>query len=173
PGAGASAALQATSRCATAVSYAGLPCKRATAAQITHKDYGHVSAPTRSHGLDFRRQKSYKRRIHHIACGFGRWPLSGPCLRAIGWHAIGLMERDVADVEFPKRPSMLDDILRRSLTDNYRSVRDGAEPVRHDASDGGAGNGLDMNNHYEAAMNSGTNVNLRRLQEQLDRQPLD
>jgi hypothetical protein len=82
------------------------------------------------------------------------------------------MERDVADIEFPKRPSMLDDILRRSLTDNYRSGRDNAEPVRH-ASHDGAGNEFDMNNHYEAAMNSGTNINLRRLQEQLDRQPLD
>ena len=30
-----------------------------------------------------------------------------------------------------------------------------------------------MGNHYEVAMNSGTNINLRRLQEQLDRQPLD
>lgn len=30
-----------------------------------------------------------------------------------------------------------------------------------------------MSNHYEAAMNSETNINLRRLQEQLDRQPLD
>ena len=79
----------------------------------------------------------------------------------------------MADIEFPKRPSMLDDILRRTLTDNYRSGRDGAEPVRHDASDGGAGNDFDRNNHYEAAMNSGTNINLRRLQEQLDRQPLD
>jgi hypothetical protein len=69
---------------------------------------------------------------------------------------------------------MLDDILRRSLTDNYRSARDGAERVRHDASDDGAGNGFDMNSHYdEVAMSSGTNINLRRLQEQLDRQPLD
>jgi hypothetical protein len=30
-----------------------------------------------------------------------------------------------------------------------------------------------MRNHYEVAMNTGTNVNLRKLQEQLDRQPLD
>jgi hypothetical protein len=83
------------------------------------------------------------------------------------------MERDVAEIEFPKRPSMLDDILRRTLTDNYRSGRDGAEPVRHAAADDGAGGEFDMSNHYEAAMNSGTNINLRRLQEQLDRQPLD
>lgn len=67
---------------------------------------------------------------------------------------------------------MLDDILRRSLTDNYRSRRDGADPVRH-AQDPGAGDGFDMSNRYEGAMNPGTNINMRRLQEQLDRQPLD
>jgi hypothetical protein len=83
------------------------------------------------------------------------------------------MERDVADIEFPKRPPMLDEILRRSLTDDYGSERDGAELVPYASSDDGAGNGFDMNNHYEVAMNSGTNINLRRLQEQLDRQPLD
>ena len=82
------------------------------------------------------------------------------------------MERDVAEIEFPKRPSMLDDILRRSLADNYRSGRDGAEPVRRATSDG-ARNEFDISDHYEAEMNSGTNINLRRLQEQLDRQPLD
>jgi hypothetical protein len=90
----------------------------------------------------------------------------------LGWPATGLRERDVADIEFPKRPSMLDDILRRSLTDNYRSGRE-AEPVQHAVPDDGAETGFDMNNHYEAAMNSGTNINMRRLQEQLDRQPLD
>jgi hypothetical protein len=78
----------------------------------------------------------------------------------------------VADIEFPKRP-MLEDILRHSLTDDYGSERDGAEPVPYVSSDDGAGNGFDMSNHYEVAMNSGTNINLRRLQEQLDRQPLD
>jgi hypothetical protein len=83
------------------------------------------------------------------------------------------MERDVADIEFPKRPSLLDDILRRSLTDNYRSGHDSAEPVRHAAADDGAAHEFDMNDHYEVPMNSGTNINLRRLQEQLDRQPLD
>ncbi len=67
---------------------------------------------------------------------------------------------------------MLDDILRRTLTDNYRSGRDGAEPVRHAVADG-AGSEFDMSNHYEAAMNQATDINLRRLQEQLDRQPLD
>jgi hypothetical protein len=86
---------------------------------------------------------------------------------------MGLMERNVAEIEFPKRPSMLDDILRRSLTDNYRSGRDGAEPARPAATDGGAASEFNMSNHYEVPMNSGTNINLRRLQEQLDRQPLD
>jgi hypothetical protein len=83
------------------------------------------------------------------------------------------MERNVADIEFPNRPPMLDEILRRSLSDDYGSERGGAEPVPYESSDDDAGNGLDMNNHYEVAMNSGTNINLRRLQEQLDRQPLD
>jgi hypothetical protein len=83
------------------------------------------------------------------------------------------MERDMAEIEFPKRPSMLDDILRRSLTDNYRSRRDGTEPVRHVAVDDGAGGEFDTGNRYEVAMNTGTNINLRKLQEQLDRQPLD
>jgi hypothetical protein len=66
---------------------------------------------------------------------------------------------------------MLDEILRRSLTDGYE--REDAEPVPYASSDDSAGNGFDMNNDYEVAMNSGTNINLRRLQEQLDRQPLD
>ncbi len=79
----------------------------------------------------------------------------------------------MAEIEFPKRPPRLDDILRRSLTDDdYRSDRDRAGPVRR-AAEGGAENGFDMSNQYEVAMNSGTNINLRRLQEQLDRQPLD
>jgi len=30
-----------------------------------------------------------------------------------------------------------------------------------------------MRNHHEAAMNTGTNISLRKLQEQLDRNPLD
>jgi hypothetical protein len=68
---------------------------------------------------------------------------------------------------------MLDDILRRSLTDNYRSGRGEVEPVRHVATDNGTGNEFGTNDDYEVAMNSGTNINLRRLQEQLDRQPLD
>jgi hypothetical protein len=83
------------------------------------------------------------------------------------------MERAVADIEFPKRPSMLDDILRRSLTDNYRSGRGGMEPIGDAATDDGTSTEFGTNDDYEVAMNSGTNINLRRLQEQLDRQPLD
>jgi hypothetical protein len=86
------------------------------------------------------------------------------------------MERDVAKTDIPGRLPMLDEYLRRSLADhdgNYGSERDGSESVSFTASDDGAGNGFDMNNHYEVGMNSGTNINLRRLQEQLDRQPLD
>jgi hypothetical protein len=83
------------------------------------------------------------------------------------------LERDVAEIEFPKRPPMLAYILRRSLTDDYGSEHEDAQTVPHGASDDGAANGFDMNDDYEVAMNSGTNINLRRLQEQLDRQPLD
>jgi hypothetical protein len=82
----------------------------------------------------------------------------------------------VGGTEFPRRSPTLDEYLRRSLTDragDYGFERDGAESVSHMASDHGAGNGFDVNNHYEVGMNSGTNINLRRLQEQLDRQPLD
>lgn len=65
---------------------------------------------------------------------------------------------------------MLDDILRRSLGNNFRPERD-AEPVGRAADETGTQFATD--NGYEAVMNSGTNINLRRLQEQLDRQPLD
>jgi hypothetical protein len=79
----------------------------------------------------------------------------------------------VAEIEFPNRPPTLADLLRRSLTDDYASERGAAEAVPYHASDDGRANGFDMNDDYEVAMNSGTNINLRRLQEQLDRQPLD
>ncbi len=82
------------------------------------------------------------------------------------------MERYVAD-EFPNRASALGDIDRRPLTDDYSGGRDGAGAVRQGAAEEGARNRFDMRNHYEVAMNTGTNVNLRKLQEQLDRQPLD
>jgi hypothetical protein len=124
-------------------------------------------SPAGSRGLDFRCQKSYKRRIHQIVWHSDRLKAIRGGLQCGGW------ECDVADIEFPKRPSMLDEMLRRSLTDNFRSGRDSVEPARRAAADEGAANEFDMSNHYEAAMNSGTNINLRKLQEQLDRQPLD
>jgi hypothetical protein len=89
------------------------------------------------------------------------------------------MECDVADAEFPRKPPKLEDVLRRSLTDNFRSraaVRerfDMERPVTQQNGYEAQQNGFDMSNPYETAMNSGTNVNMRRLQEQLDRQPLD
>jgi hypothetical protein len=154
------------------VSWTGLPCIAGRLAGLNKSlDYSHVAGPP-----DLAASTSSVK--DHI-----KPPHSPHCLAPGGlaatrgskeqswWPAIGLMERDVAEIEFPKRPSMLDDILRRSLTDNYRSRREGAEPVRHVAADDGA-NGA-MSNDYEASMNSGTNINLRMLQEQLDRQPLD
>jgi len=89
----------------------------------------------------------------------------------------------VVEVEFPKRPPAPGQTDWRALADDYRSPppypppragegREGAA-VQHAASDDGVGNRFDVKNHYEVAMNTGTNVNLRKLQEQLDRQPLD
>jgi len=62
---------------------------------------------------------------------------------------------------------------RRPLSDGYHSERSGAGAVRQDAADDVARNGFDMRTHHEVAMNTGTNINLRKLQEQLDRNPLD
>jgi hypothetical protein len=81
------------------------------------------------------------------------------------------MERYVAE-EFPKRASALGDMDRRPLTDDYGGGRNGPGTVRQGAPDEGT-NRFDARNHHEVAMNTGTNVNLRKLQEQLDRQPLD
>jgi hypothetical protein len=63
---------------------------------------------------------------------------------------------------------MLDDILRRSLTDRW-----GGGDAEEGAPDDGAADESDGSNRHEVAMNSGTNINLRKLQEQLDRAPLD
>ena len=75
--------------------------------------------------------------------------------------------------ELANRSSVPGDIERGPLTDDDGGERNGAGAVRQGASDEGATNRFDMRNHYEVAMNTGTNVNLRKLQEQLDRQPLD
>ena len=75
--------------------------------------------------------------------------------------------------DIPNRSPVLGDIERGPLTDDYGGRRNGDGAVRQGASDEGARNRVDMRNHYEVAMNTGTNVNLRKLQEQLDRQPLD
>lgn len=74
--------------------------------------------------------------------------------------------------EFPNRASALKDIDPGSLTVDYGGGRSAAV-ARQDAFDEGARNRFDTTNSYEVAMNTGTNVNLRKLQEQLDRQPLD
>ena len=77
------------------------------------------------------------------------------------------------EVEFPKRLALPGPADWRASADDYRSERNGAGAVRQAASEDGVRNRFDMRNNYEAAMNTGTNVNLRKLQEQLDRQPLD
>jgi hypothetical protein len=83
------------------------------------------------------------------------------------------LEGKVAEIEYPKRPPTLGEIERRALTDGYRSERNGAGAGWQDAANDVAGNGYDTRDHHEVAMNTGTNINLRKLQEQLDRNPLD
>ena len=122
--------------------------------------------------------QSYNRHNHRIASQVGTL-----CVKLSGLAAIAGGERDVVEAEFPKRPPASGETDWRPLTD-YRSPppypppqagegRVGVAPVRQAASADGARNRFDARNHYEVAMNTGTNVNLRKLQEQLDRQPLD
>ena len=75
-------------------------------------------------------------------------------------------------VEFPKMPPAPEESDWHPVTD-FRAEPNGAGTVRPAASQDGARNRFDVRNDYEVAMNTGTNVNLRKLQEQLDRQPLD
>src|SRR5215813_1336155 len=86
-------------------------------------------------------------------------------LQSAGWSATWL---SLNPKECPPAPAEID---RRPLTDDYRSY--GAGTVRQSAVDDDPPDRFDMRNHYEVAMNTGTNINLRKLQEQLDRQPLD
>jgi hypothetical protein len=79
----------------------------------------------------------------------------------------------MAEIEFPKRPPTLGEIDRRVATDGNRQARNGVGFVRRETIDGAARNGFDTRNHQEVSMNTGTSVNLRKLQEQLDRKPLD
>jgi len=79
----------------------------------------------------------------------------------------------MVEVEFPKRAPTLGDPERRLSAEGYRPGRDGASTVRREMPDGVARNGIDTRNHQEVSMNTGTSVNLRKLQEQLDRKPLD
>ena len=74
----------------------------------------------------------------------------------------------MAEVDFPKRPPTLGEMDRRPLIDGYRSERSGAGTVRQDAANDVARNGFDMRTHHEVAMTT-----VRKLQEQLDRNPLD
>jgi hypothetical protein len=83
------------------------------------------------------------------------------------------LEGEVAEIEFPKRPPTLGELERRPLTDGYRSERNGGGTGWQDAANDVARNGYEARSHHEVAMNTGTNINLRKLQEQLDRNPLD
>src|SRR5260370_42438803 len=87
--------------------------------------------------------QSYNRHNHRIASQVGTL-----CVKLSGLAAIGGVERDVVEDEFPKRPPASGETDWRSTTD-YRSP----------PSDDGARNRFDVRNHYEGAMNTGTNVN--------------
>ncbi len=76
----------------------------------------------------------------------------------------------MVEVEFPKRAPTLGGLDRRPLADDYRPGRNGVSTILREMPDGVARNGR---NHQEVSMNTGTSVNLRKLQEQLDRKPLD
>ena len=79
----------------------------------------------------------------------------------------------MVEVEFPKRPPAPGQDDWRPLASDYRSERNGAGTVWQDAANDVARSGFETRNHHEVAMNTGTNINLRKLQEQLDRNPLD
>jgi len=79
----------------------------------------------------------------------------------------------MAEVEFPKRAPTPGDLDRRPLVGDYRPARNGASTLRREPPDGVVSDGFDTRNHQEVSMNTGASVNLRKLQEQLDRKPLD
>jgi hypothetical protein len=82
-------------------------------------------------------------------------------------------EGAMADIDFSRRSLVLGEMDRRPLIEDYRSGRNGSGVVRQDAGNDEARSGFDARNHHEVAMSTGTNINLRKLQEQLDRNPLD
>jgi hypothetical protein len=78
----------------------------------------------------------------------------------------------MADVEIPRRPPSPRDLQeRRPIRDDYRSPSWRA--AEREVSDGPGISDLDTPNQRSAEMNTGTTVNLRRLQEQLTRKPLE
>jgi hypothetical protein len=77
----------------------------------------------------------------------------------------------MADVEIPRRPLSSRDLQeRRPIRDDYRSPSWRAE---REGSDGPAMSERDTLDQRSAAMNAGTTVNMRRLQEHLARRPLE
>jgi hypothetical protein len=78
----------------------------------------------------------------------------------------------MADVEVSRRPPQPRDLIeRRPISDDYRPPRwrDG----ERESPDIPAMIEVDTSSHRSAEMNTGTAVNLRKLQEQLTRRPLD
>jgi hypothetical protein len=77
----------------------------------------------------------------------------------------------MADVEIPRRQLSPRDLQeRRPIRGDYRSPGWRAE---REVSDGPAVSELDTLNQRSAEMNTGMTVNMRRLQEQLARKPLE
>jgi len=79
----------------------------------------------------------------------------------------------MVEVEFPKRAPTLRDLERRPVAHDYRPGGYRGSAVGQEIADGAARYGFDMTDHQEVSMNTATSVNLRKLQEQLDRKPLD
>src|SRR5712672_3155036 len=80
---------------------------------------------------------------------------------------------DMTDVYSPKVPPVTRDLERRPRPDDYRPGIP-ARPRSQDwVADGPAMSGTDAPFDRSGEMDTGTAVNLRKLQEQLSRKPLD
>ena len=80
----------------------------------------------------------------------------------------------MTDVYSPKMPQVTRDVERRPRPGDYRPGIP-ARPQSHEwaVPDGSAMNEIDVPPDRSGAMDTGTAINLRKLQEQLSRKPLD
>jgi hypothetical protein len=81
----------------------------------------------------------------------------------------------MANVNFPKRPPLPRDLDLRPSPDDYRpGATARASAYGREVSDSPPINEVDTPIHHQSAkVGAGANVNLRRLEEQLTREPLD